>query len=736
LAVIRIGEIIDRLTDYHQDANLAVVQKAYVWSAKLHHGARRMDGMPYLSHPLEVAGILTELKLHERAIAAGLLHDVIEDSSLTIEELEEVFGKEIARLVDGVTKLGRLTKENSQAEFYSSNYRKMFLAMAQDVRVILIKLADRLHNMRTLSFLAEHKRVRIAQETLDIYAPIASRLGIHWIQAQLEDLSFQYLYPEMYERLSSYIIETRELRQEYIEKSKLTIQEKLLETDIESAVSGRFKHIYSIYTKMNAQQLSFEEVHDIIAFRIIVSTIPECYDALRVIHSIWRPVPGKIKDYIALPKPNMYRSLHTTVIGIDGERIEIQIRTNEMHALAEYGIAAHWRYKEEGTGSPEEVDEQRALEFVKNLVEIDEDIKNPYRFLDSIKNEILSGDIVVFTPEGDTIELPPGSTPIDFAYVIHSDIGNHTGGAKINGRIVPISHTLKAGDTVEIITSNSVEPERAWLDIAKSQKALNRINNWITIRENMNLKELGRQILEAELIKNGQSLTRMRKDGTLKKVVKRFSFQNEDKLLEALGSEKISVLKVLRASFPKDKNLKSNRATKPKKDKSKSASQIIEEGETSFDEISQVDAIENLNVEISSYHDPGLIIGDCCSPLFGDEVAGLRDEDGHMVIHRFGCDELTTADHEGIIKATWENNVEGEGQTTIEIISEDVKGMLAKLTTTISDLNFDIIRAVAHTTEKKKAIHSFCVKLKGLSDLQQLIKAIEKIDGTISVKRF
>ncbi len=456
MAVIRIEEIIDRLTGYHTDANLAVVQKAYVWSAKLHHGTRRMDGLPYLSHPLEVAGILTELKLHERAIAAGLLHDVIEDSSLTIEELEDVFGKEIARLVDGVTKLGRLTKDKSQAEFYSSNYRKMFLAMAQDVRVILIKLADRLHNMRTLSSLPEHKQVRIAQETLDIYAPIASRLGIHWIQGQLEDLSFQYLYPEMYERMSSQMDKTRETLQEYIDKSKQTIQDELEKTDIKCVVTGRFKHIYSIYNKMNTQQLSFEEVYDIIAFRIIMDTIPACYDALRIIHSIWRPVPGKIKDYIALPKPNMYRSLHTTVIGIDGERIEIQIRTHEMHALAEYGIAAHWRYKEEGIGSPEEVDEKKALEFVKNLVEIDEDIKNPYKFLDSIKNEILSDDIVVFTPAGETIELPPGSTPIDFAYLIHSDIGNHTAGAKVYGRIMPISQALKAGDTVEIITSNSV----------------------------------------------------------------------------------------------------------------------------------------------------------------------------------------------------------------------------------------------------------------------------------------
>jgi GTP diphosphokinase / guanosine-3',5'-bis(diphosphate) 3'-diphosphatase len=757
MAVIRINEIIDRLLDYHPQADTALVQKAYVWSAKLHAGALRKDGRtPYLSHPLEVAGILTELKLLEPAIAAGLLHDVVEDTIVTPEALEAEFGKEIGRLVDGVTKIGKITKGATRIEVRAENFRKMILAMAQDVNVILIKLADRLHNMRTLEHLQEDDRLAVAQETLEIYAPIAARLGIHWIQAELEDLAFQHLKPEVFYRLTAQVAKVREARQEYIRQVQQVLEQRLTEAGIEASVSGRFKHLYSIYIKMQEQKLAFDEVHDLMAFRIIVDSINNCYDALRVIHSVWKPVPRRIKDFIALPKSNMYRSLHTTVIGPEGKRVEIQIRTAEMHAIAEHGIAAHWRYKEKGS-SPPSADEKATLGFLDHLVQYQEELKDPRHFLETIKSEVIPDEIMVFTPAGDIISLPHGATPIDLAYAIHSHLGDRCGGAKVNGKIVPLNHPLQSGDTAEIITSKSVEPTKAWLDIVKSPRARTHIARWLSAREAVRVREIGRQILEAELLNYGLALGQLLESGRIADIAGKFSFSSPSRLFEAIGFGKFPLRKVLsrlvdpeqlhrkprvdptkRAEHPvrktavrKTAGRKTAAAGRAAKGpgKPKPAPQAVPSDEDSFPDIG------TSLMEIKSLNDPLLPLAPCCNPIPGDEVVAVRRDDDSLLVHRPNCSKVLETHPERLIAASWDPKLKGLALAVLEIVSADQMGMLVKITTAISNAKADIVRALAHTTEEKKAIHVFHLSVKNLRQLKRVVSALEKIDGVITVNR-
>jgi len=752
MAVIRINEIIDRLLAYHPQADTGLVQKAYVWSARLHSGSLRKSGLPYLSHPLEVAGILTELKLHESSIAAGLLHDVIEDTIVTLDELEKEFGNEVSHLVDGVTKIGKITDESSRVEYMAENYRKIILAMAQDVRVILIKLADRLHNMQTLEYLDEDKQRRIADETMEIYAPIAGRLGIHWIKAQLEDLSFERLKPDIYFRLATQTAKVREEQQPRMERIQEEIGGMLEDADIKASVRGRFKHLHSIYEKMQAQNLSFDEVHDLVAFRILVDTIPQCYDALRIIHSSWTPVPGRIKDYIALPKPNMYRSLHTTVISPAGERVEIQIRTHEMHSLAEYGIAAHWRYKETGSKPPVESSEKKTLEFVHHLVDLHEQLKDPYHFLQSIKSEVIPDEIVVFTPGGDYVELPLGATPIDLAYAIHSDIGDRCAGAKVNGRIVPLTRELKSGDTVEIITSRSVEPSKAWLDVVKSPRARAKISHYLSQKETRQVRELGRQMLETELMKYNRQLGKLMDEGKIEEVAKHYSFPDTRKLLEAVGFDKFPVRKVLTqlveaeelrpkrsrstASKKKTAKMSGKKTTKKKGAKKKAAKKSA--GKKAAGKASKKAGTitgDGPVVSVASFNDSSLSFRECCFPLVGEDIVAVKSDDNAVVIHNSECERALEYHAERIFPARWTDKVEGDSQATLEVITEDKKGILASISSVISSENLSILRAVVHTTEEKKAIHNFSVALARLSSLQRLIKSLEGIEGVISVRR-
>src|SRR5215471_4284651 len=515
--MIRLNDILQRVASYHPDPDLDIIKKAYVYSAKVHQGQLRHSGDPYLVHPLEVAGILAQLKLDEASIVTGLLHDTIEDTLATPEELNELFGAEIAQLVDGVTKLSKfsasaaLSQEDKQAE----NFRKMIIAMAQDIRVILVKLADRTHNMRTLQHMPEEKQQRIARETLDIYAPLANRLGISWIKTELEDLSLRYLKPQEYLDLLSKLNRRRKERERYIEQVVRLIEGKLKERELEGRVSGRFKHIYSIYKKIRAQGIDFNQVHDVIGFRLIMPTVPSCYEALGLIHQLWKPVPGRFKDFIAIPKPNMYQSLHTAVIGPMGERMEVQIRTEEMHQIAEEGIAAHWAYKE-GKSLVSKDDEKFA--WLRQLMEWQQDLKDPKEFLETVKVDLFSDEVFVFTPKGDVKSLPRGATPVDFAYAIHSDIGNRCVGAKVNGKIVPLRYKLKNGDTVEVLTSPNAHPSKDWLTFVKTSRA-------------QQSQQLGREILDKEFRRVGLNLNKLMRAGELKPVAAELGYRIEDDLL-------------------------------------------------------------------------------------------------------------------------------------------------------------------------------------------------------------
>ena len=496
--MLRFNDILERVLSYNPNADVDLLRKAYVFSAKVHLGQVRLSGEPYLIHPMEVTGILTQLKLDVASVATGLLHDTVEDTLAALEEIRENFGDEIAQMVDGLTKISRIPIRSSE-ENQAENFRKMILAMVKDIRVILIKLADRLHNMRTLKYHTPEKQVEIAQETLDIYAPLAHRLGIDWIRLELEDLAFQYLRPDLYEEIQRKIARREKERTSYIDEVKRTLMKKLYENHIQGEVSGRIKQSYSIYRKMRDQKLDLDEVYDITAFRVVVNTIKECYDVLGVIHSVWKPIPGKFKDYIGLPKENMYQSLHTTVIGPHGQRIEMQIRTHDMHRIAEEGIAAHWKYKE---GKLEEADDKR-FTWLRQLLEWQRDLKDDVEFIESVKVDLFPNEVYVFTPKGTVKQFPFGATPVDFAYSIHSDVGNHCVGARINGKIVPLRYELRSGDTVEIITSPKQKPSKDWLKNVKTSRAKTKIRQWFAAEEREKSIVLGKEILEKELRKHG-----------------------------------------------------------------------------------------------------------------------------------------------------------------------------------------------------------------------------------------
>ena len=535
--IIRLQNIVEEVLKHHPEEDTSIIEKAYVFSAKAHEGQLRLSGEPYLSHPLEVAYLLAQMGLGPVTVSAGLLHDTVEDSAATLDDLEEYFGDEVTDVVNGVTKIGQLTfgdRQTQQAEYI----RKMILSMSHDIRVLLVKLADRVHNMRTLEFMEPAKRKRIARETLEIYAPLAGRLGMFRLKAELEDLSFFYLEPEAYQQLQEGLSRKRGDLEKYIEEVCQQLRDKLVEHGLKGEVSGRLKNYYSIYRKLQAQQISLDELYDLLAFRIVVETVAECYEALGVIHAIFRPVPGRLKDYIGMPKANMYQSIHTTVIGQFGERLEIQIRTREMHRVAEEGIAAHWSYKERR--AYHEKDAQR-FTWLKQMVDLQKELKNPQELLEGVRLELYPEEVYVFTPNGDVKELPRGATLVDFAYAVHTEVGNRCTGAKVNGRMVPLRTELANGDTVEIITSPHHHPSRDWLQFVKTTKARHKIRQWLKAAEREQSITLGKELLERELRKSGASLQKLLKDGEeLKRVTQEFSFVGVDDLLAAIGHGKLS----------------------------------------------------------------------------------------------------------------------------------------------------------------------------------------------------
>src|SRR5262245_32069462 len=543
----RLDQIVTDIGTYHPSADLDLVRRAFDFAVKAHEGQTRRSGDPYVTHPLAVAQIIADLKLDVASVCAGLLHDCVEDTSATIEQLTELFGKEVAFLVDGVTKLGKLpfsTREEQQAE----NFRKMLLAMARDIRVILVKLCDRLDNMRSLDHLPLEKQERIAAETMQIYAPLANRLGIQWIKVELEDLAFKYLYPGEYEQLAADVAKTRAERLEYIHHVEKLIQKEMSDGGVPCEVMGRAKHLWSIYQKMKRTQRPFEEIHDAIGFRVITDTQMHCYQALGVAHSTWTPIPGRFKDYIALPKPNLYQSLHTAVIGPKGERIEVQIRTNEMNMVAAHGIAAHWKYKE---GKPVALEDDKKFAWLRQLMESQKELRDPTEFLESVKIDLFGDEVYVFTPGGDVKALPKGSCPIDFAYAVHSSIGDHCSGARVNGMIVPLRYQLRNGDTIEIITSPNQKPNKDWLKLVKTARARTKIR-WLLRQEQRDKAvALGTDLVDKALRKHDTTLQRAEKQ--LKHAAQELRCQNVDELIVQVGYGKITVQQVIETALPKIK---------------------------------------------------------------------------------------------------------------------------------------------------------------------------------------
>ncbi|RZB34484.1 MAG: GTP pyrophosphokinase [Desulfobacteraceae bacterium Eth-SRB1] len=712
--MIRINDIIDKVTEHNPDADLDIIDRAYIYSARVHEGQMRLSGEPYLTHPLEVAGILADMKLDSVSIAAALLHDVLEDTHATPEEIKEMFGQEVLHIVSGVTKLSSLKFNSSQAR-QAESIRKMLLAMADDIRVILIKLADRLHNMRTLQYHPkEQKRRAIAQETHDIYAPIAARLGIYWIKKELEDTSFKHLQPEEYSQIQALINKDKEERDKYVETVKDYIKRKMDENGLKCEVLGRYKYFYSIYKKMVIQKLAFEDVYDIIAFRIILDTIPQCYEALGLIHSLWKPVAKKFKDYIGVPKPNMYRSLHTTVIGPFGERIEIQIRTWEMDKVAKSGIAAHWGYKE-GKRIDDKI--SKTFAWIQNLVEDQENIKNPDEFLESVRIDLFPDEVYVFTPRGEIRSIARGATPVDFAYLIHSDVGNQCTGAKVNGHIVPLQYQLKTGDTVEIITSRNHHPSKDWLKFVKTVKARSRIRQWIKTQEKERSFSLGREMCEKAFRKHKLKFTELVKSEEMEKVVEHLGFKKIDDLIVNVGYGKITPLQIIRKVVPKP--------------------ELEEEHESLLNKLigSVRKKKQGTGVIVQGVDDILLKFGKCCQPVPGDPITGYITQGYGVTVHRTSCVNALKMNPERQIDVEWDKNIAETYPVKICINSYDRVGLLADVAATISKNGSNILNAHTETKENKTVDTFFTITVATTEHLNSILAAIKKVKHVYQAKR-
>jgi len=711
--MIRITDILDKIGGYNPEADLDVIERAYIYSARVHDGQLRLSGEPYLSHPLEVAGILADMKLDAVSVSAALLHDVIEDTHATREDIMEMFGEDITHIVSGVTKLSGLSFDSSQAR-QAESIRKMILAMADDLRVVLIKLADRLHNMRTLNFHVEHKRLKIAQETLDIYAPIAARLGIYWIKKELEDISFMYLQPEEYAKIKNLVNTDREEREKYIEIVKSYMDKKLDDANLKCEVLGRYKYYFSIYQKMIKQDLVFEEVYDIIAFRIILDTIPRCYEALGIVHSLWKPVPGKFKDYIGVPKPNMYQSLHTTVIGPYGERIEIQIRTQEMDKVAKAGIAAHWSYKE-GRSSDEHIG--KTFAWIQNLVENQENIRDPDEFLENVRIDLFPEEVYVFTPQGEIKSVPRGASPVDFAFLIHTEVGNQCVGAKVNGRIVPLQYELETGDTVEIITSKKGHPSKDWLNFVKTVKARSRVRQWIKTQEKERSLTLGREMCEKAFRKNRLNFNTIMKSDEMDKVVEHFGFKTIDDLIVSVGYGKITPLQIVR------------RITRKPEPEDKE--------ETFLDKI--IGRVRKKKpregVIVKGVDDILIKFGKCCQPVPGDPITGYITRGYGVTVHRTNCINALKMSPERQIDVEWSQEIADTYPVKIRVRSYDRVGMLADIASNISKNGANILSASTETRESKIVDSYFTIAVEDTNHLNRVVAAIRKVKHIQEVKR-
>ncbi|MBL8924043.1 MAG: bifunctional (p)ppGpp synthetase/guanosine-3',5'-bis(diphosphate) 3'-pyrophosphohydrolase [Myxococcaceae bacterium] len=726
--MIRLNDILTRVSSYHPSPDLDIIKKAYVYSAKVHQGQVRKSGEPYLIHPLEVAGLLAQLRLDEASIVAGLLHDTVEDTLATVEEVQELFGAEIAAIVDGVTKLSKFSapQQLSQEEKQAENFRKMLVAMAQDIRVILVKLADRTHNMRTLEHMSEEKQARIAQETLDIYAPLANRLGISWIKTELEDLSFRYIRPKDYFELDARINKKKKDREKYIDDVCGLISGRLKEAGIQAEVTGRFKHMYSIHKKMRSQGIDFEQVPDVIAFRVITRDVGQCYAALGLMHQQWKPVPGRFKDFIAIPKANMYQSLHTTVIGPLSERIEIQIRTDEMHRVAEEGIAAHWAYKE-GKSALAKDDEKFA--WLRQLLEWQQDLKDPKEFLDTVKVDLFTDEVFVFTPRGDVKSLPRDATPVDFAYAVHSAVGEKCVGAKVNGKIVPLRYKLKNGDQIEVLTSPQAHPSKDWLTFVKTSRAQQKIRAFIKEQQREKSMALGRELVEREFKRFGLNLNKVIKQGDLKPHLEGYGLRTEEDVLVAVGYGKIQPSQLVELLLPAEKVAEVKETPPPAPS---SPSGLFS---TVSDIARRVVGRKTSGVTIGGIDDVLVRFARCCNPVPGDAIVGFITRGRGVTVHQSGCEKARATDPERRVDVSWDVKGDFKRAVTLRVMTVDRPGLLADMSQIFSKKGVNISQANCRVTGDDRAVNTFECVISDLKQLNDLIRSIEKLTGVHSVER-
>lgn len=712
---MELQELLNKVQSYTNDPGLDLIARAYEFARKAHEGQFRESGEPYFTHPVEVAGILTELELDVTSIAAALLHDVVEDTDISLDKIEATFGSEVALLVNGVTKLTKIdfkSKEEHQAE----SLRKMFLAMAKDIRVILIKLADRLHNMRTLKYTAPDKQLRKAEETIEIYAPLAHRLGMSTIKWELEDLSFRYLEPNMYYDLARKVAVSRREREDDIAAAVQAMMDKIKnETEIDAKISGRPKHLYSIYQKMVRQKKEFSEIYDLTAIRVLVHTMRECYEVLGIVHEIWKPIPGRFKDYIAMPKSNMYQSLHTTVMGPKGDPLEIQIRTWDMHRIAEFGIAAHWRYKE-GRTETEELDKK--LSWLRQLLEWQKDLQDATEFMEALKIDLFEDEVFVFTPKGDVVSLPRRATPVDFAFAIHTEIGMSCVGGKVNGKMVPLEYKLDNGDIVEVITSKSSPgPSRDWLNFVKTSRARSKIKRWFKRLQQEEVSERGRDMLEREIKRYQVDLRTLEKNGELEKAANKLGFGKYEDLYESIGYNKIGpaqVITKLNLTIQKETTVEDVKLKTPTVKKS------ISKGV-------RVEGMNDLYVRISR----------CCNPVPGDEIVGYITRGRGVSVHRKDCPNVKTLEQEQerCIDVAWDIERVESYQVELELEALNQRSLLNNVTSIIAESKVNISAINARTNRDGTAKINMSLEISSLEHMNDIIKKLHMIDGVLDVHR-
>lgn len=713
--MVRLTDILEKVKGYHPRADTDLINKAYVYSARMHDGQTRKSGDAYFIHPVAVADIIADMRLDASSVCAALLHDVVEDCEAQITDIDAVFGEEVAFLVDGVTKLGKVnfaSREDRQAE----SFRKMVVAMARDIRVLLVKLADRLDNMRTLEHMSPAAQERIARETLEIYAPLAGRLGIQWLKAELEDLSFKYLEPEAYETLAGQVKGVSKNTDSYMTEVTAKLKKMLLTRGFSVQVSGRRKHLYSLHRKMKTNGIGFEQVHDFVAFRVITESVADCYATLGVIHSEWTPVPGRFKDYIALPKSNMYQSLHTTVIGPANRRVEIQIRTHEMHRTAEYGIAAHWQYKEHTGG----IDPKDAARFVwlRQLMEFQKEVADPEEFYESVRVDLFPEDVYVFTPKGDVKTFPRGATPVDFAYAVHSEVGHRCSGARVNGAMVPLRHKLQNGDVVEIITSKNHHPSKDWLEFVITSRARSRIRTFLRTEERRQAVKLGKELLEKEMRKSQMSLSRFLKSKRVKDVLSKFHAGNEEDLYARIGIGKVALPSVMEAIVP---SAETERDSLRPGFIERTVQRVA--GDADGGSI-RIEGMDNMVVRFAH----------CCNPVPGDPVTGWITRGRGVSVHRRGCPRVLELDPERRVQVSWADDVEVDLPVALRVMTDDRAGILASVSSVFTQNGVSISEASC-LSKDGKAENLFHFRVGDIDRLRDIMRGVAKLKGVLDVER-